>query len=253
MGLKLGLVRQNQDAEKCLLRRKSERWRWPKRDGGWPNNDICGQNVKNTGQKKMHYIILVLVHLLAEPNNCLLLRSRHCDDRDSSDVRRRLIKMFLRSLTKEFAATCFQIKMWEQHLSWYSNHKHLDKHTGRNVWGLMNKNLFGERWSLGKTRLSNSATNSAQHCGAGQSSWPLVFLLACSDLSEMADTSYGAASAAQSTPQKDRPKSKTADIIVDYVTYYHPYPSTPNASNVWRYFRCKRGVIPNLLGVLCAL
>ncbi len=40
-------------------------------------------------------IILALMHRIAEANNCLLLRSRHCDD--SSDVRRRLIKLFLTS------------------------------------------------------------------------------------------------------------------------------------------------------------
>jgi hypothetical protein len=37
MGLKLGLVRQNQDAEKCPLRRKSERW--------------SGQKERGSGQK----------------------------------------------------------------------------------------------------------------------------------------------------------------------------------------------------------
>ena len=35
---------------------------------------------------------------------------------------------------------------------------------------------------------------------------------------------------------------KTADIIVDDVAYCHPYPSNPKAQNVWKYFRCKRGV-----------
>ncbi len=58
----------------------------------------------------------------------------------------------------------------------------------------------------------------------------------------MADASFGAGGAAQSTPQKDKPKSKTADIIVDDVAYYHPYPSNPKPSNVWNYFRCKGGV-----------
>jgi hypothetical protein len=67
------------------------------------------------------------------------------------------------------------------------------------------------------------------------------------DLSElsMTDRSFVAAAAAQSTPQKDRPKSKTVDIIMDDAAYYHhPYPSNPNlnASNVWRFFRCKKGV-----------
>ena len=29
---------------------------------------------------------------------------------------------------------------------------------------------------------------------------------------------------------------------MDDVAYYHPYPSNPKGSNVWKYFRCKRGV-----------
>ena len=58
----------------------------------------------------------------------------------------------------------------------------------------------------------------------------------------MTYTSFGAGAAAQSTLQKDRPKSKTVDIIVDNIAYYHPYPSNSKASKVWKYFRCKRSV-----------
>ena len=58
----------------------------------------------------------------------------------------------------------------------------------------------------------------------------------------MANASVGAGAASQSTSQTERPKSKTADIIVDDVTYYHPYPHNTSTSNVWNYFRCKRGV-----------
>ena len=52
--LHLGTVRQNQDAEKRLLCRKSERRGWRKREGVWRKNDICGENVKNAGEKKYH-------------------------------------------------------------------------------------------------------------------------------------------------------------------------------------------------------
>ena len=58
----------------------------------------------------------------------------------------------------------------------------------------------------------------------------------------MTDRSFGVGAAAQSTLQKDRPKSKTVDIIVDNIAYYHPYPSNSKASKVWKYFRCKRSV-----------
>ena len=58
----------------------------------------------------------------------------------------------------------------------------------------------------------------------------------------MANASVGAGAASQSTSQTERPKSKTADIIVDDVTYYHPYQHNTSTLNVWNYFRCKRGV-----------
>jgi hypothetical protein len=49
--LNLGTVRQNQDAEKRLLCRKSERRGWRKREGVWRKNNIFGENVKNAGEK----------------------------------------------------------------------------------------------------------------------------------------------------------------------------------------------------------
>jgi hypothetical protein len=55
--LKHSTVRQNQDAETRRLIRKTERRSWPKREGVWPKNAVCGQNVKNAGQKK--YIMSV--------------------------------------------------------------------------------------------------------------------------------------------------------------------------------------------------
>ena len=57
-----------------------------------------------------------------------------------------------------------------------------------------------------------------------------------------ADWCLGDGAAAHCTTQKERSTLKAADIIVDGVAYYHPYPSNPNASNVWKYLRCKRGV-----------
>jgi hypothetical protein len=54
--LNLGTVRQNQDAETRRLIRKTERRSWPKREGVWPKNAVCGQNVKNAGQKKIYYV-----------------------------------------------------------------------------------------------------------------------------------------------------------------------------------------------------
>ncbi len=53
--LHLGTVRQNQDAEKRVLSRKSERRAWRKREGVWRKNNICGENVKNAGEKKLYY------------------------------------------------------------------------------------------------------------------------------------------------------------------------------------------------------
>jgi hypothetical protein len=53
--LHLGSVRQNQDAEKCLLCRKTECWRWQKREGVLRKNNICGENVKNAREKKIYH------------------------------------------------------------------------------------------------------------------------------------------------------------------------------------------------------
>jgi hypothetical protein len=53
--LKLGTVRQNQDAETRRLSRKTERRSWPKREEVWPKSAFCGQNVKNAGQKKKYH------------------------------------------------------------------------------------------------------------------------------------------------------------------------------------------------------
>jgi hypothetical protein len=50
-----GTIRQIQDAEKCLLCRKAERWGWRKRKGVWLKNDICGENVKNDGDIHIYY------------------------------------------------------------------------------------------------------------------------------------------------------------------------------------------------------
>ena len=68
----------------------------------------------------------------------------------------------------------------------------------------------------------------------------------------MTDRSFGAGAAAQSrTLQKERPKSKTVDIIMGDVAYYHPYPSNSKASKVWKYFRCKRSVEYSEQGHVC--
>ena len=55
--LNLGTVRQNQDTEKRVLCRKSERRGWRKWEGVWRKNNICGENVKNAGEKKIYYFV----------------------------------------------------------------------------------------------------------------------------------------------------------------------------------------------------
>jgi hypothetical protein len=70
--LNLGTVRQNQDAETRRLSRKTERRSWPKREGVWPKNAVCGQNVKNAGQKKIYNVFMtetsIDLHLLVMRN-----------------------------------------------------------------------------------------------------------------------------------------------------------------------------------------
>ncbi len=62
-GLNLGSVRQNQDAEKRQLCRKTERWGWRKREGVWRKYDVCGENVKNAGEKYIyHEAVAQVVH-----------------------------------------------------------------------------------------------------------------------------------------------------------------------------------------------
>ena len=60
--LNLGTVRQIQDTEKRVLSRKTERRGWRKWEGGlakmwrvWRKCNICGENVKNAGEKKIYY------------------------------------------------------------------------------------------------------------------------------------------------------------------------------------------------------
>jgi hypothetical protein len=54
--LNLGTVRQNQDAEKRLLCRKSERRGWRKREGLAKS----GENGKNAGEKNLKKLVLSL-------------------------------------------------------------------------------------------------------------------------------------------------------------------------------------------------
>jgi hypothetical protein len=45
--LNLSTVCRIQDAEKCLLYRKTERWGWRKGEEVWRKNEICGENAKD--------------------------------------------------------------------------------------------------------------------------------------------------------------------------------------------------------------
>ena len=45
---------------------------------------------------------------------------------------------------------------------------------------------------------------------------------------------------------KDKPfdwdPESVTDVKIDDEVYYHPYPTRKNGSNVWKFFRCKRGI-----------
>ena len=45
---------------------------------------------------------------------------------------------------------------------------------------------------------------------------------------------------------KDKPfvwdPESVSDVKIDDEVYYYPFPTQKNGSNVWKFFRCKRGI-----------